>query len=58
MAKQESSVVTTVAWVATVGRVPSLAWELPHAVDVARKKEKEKEKMQFKLAVIFRYLLS
>ena len=34
-----SSVVATVAWVAAVGQVQSLAQELPHAVDTAKNKQ-------------------
>ena len=35
-------VVTTVAWEAAVVQVPSLAWELPHALGAAKKKKKKK----------------
>ena len=39
MAGEGSSVVTAEAWVAA-GSVPGLAWELPHAVIIAKKKKK------------------
>ena len=39
-----SSVVTAAAQVAAVVQVQSLAWELPQAVDAAKKKKKERKK--------------
>lgn len=33
--KEESSIAAAVAPVAAVAWVPSLAWELPHAMDIA-----------------------
>ena len=36
--------VHTGAWVAAMAWVWSLAWELPHAMGVAKKKRKRKEK--------------
>ena len=38
-----SGIVTTVAQGTAVARVPSLAWELSHAMGVAKKKKKKKE---------------
>ena len=31
---------TAVAWVTAVAQVQSLAWELPHAADMVKKKKK------------------
>ena len=40
-----SSIVTAVVWVTVVAQVQSLAQELPHAVDMAKKKkERERER--------------
>ena len=38
---QGSSLVTAVALVTVVAQVGSLAWELPHAIGVAKKKKKK-----------------
>ena len=41
-----SGIVTAAAWTAAVVQVQSLAKELPHASDVAKKKKKKKKKKE------------
>ena len=44
-----SSVVTAIARVTAVAQAPSLTWELPHAMGVAKKLEKLKLKKEEKM---------
>ena len=48
-----SGIVTAMTWVTAVAQVRSLAWELPHVVDVAKNKNKNKTKLG--IIVIWRH---
>lgn len=51
-ADKGASIITAVAWITTMARVPSLVQGLPNAVDVAKKKQKPHKKTNKKTKIL------